>query len=196
MEINKLSESVFLENIAYMMAWYNNFNLRLRDSDGSVSLQYKIWYGAFENMNDGDFEMIVNGYCKSNTYPPSSPTSLLDYAHTRLMEMKSNEINKAWEELMVLITVNGYGYYKTIKGNGYVNVYPLKQALEAHENPLLKKVYDVMSSKIQAMTDFSRMEVLKEFSKIYGELLSQGISNKISQGELGLDNKKLLKEKE
>ena len=136
--MNKLSESVFLENIAYMMAWYNNFNLRLKDSDGSVSLQYKIWYGAFENFSDGDFEMIVSGYCKTNTYPPSSPTSLLDYAHTRLMEMKSIEINQAWEELMVLIAVNGYSGYATIKDGKMIDVYPLKQALEAHEKTVFR----------------------------------------------------------
>jgi len=194
-KINKLSDIVFLEQIAYMMAWYSNFNLKLQDSDGKLSMQYKVWYQAFEHFDDDNFKSVVAMYCRDNVYPPSSPTSLLDFAKVKMVEFKSQEINKAWEELMNLIGIHGYKPYATVINGKLENVYPLNYALDKHENKLLKKLYNMMSVKIQAMTDFSRMEVLKDFSKIYADLLTQEANTLINQGELGLDDKKLLKEK-
>ena len=196
--MGKLSDNVFLEQVAYMMAWYSNFNLKLQDSDGKTSMQYKVWYHAFENFEDDDFKKVVAIYCRNNVYPPSSPTSILDFGKTKLLELRVEEINKAWEELLRLIGLHGYKsvqVWNALK-MGVDTTFPLGEALEKHENKLLKKVYDIMSSKLQAMTDFSRMEVLKEFGEVYGKLLSQDVSNQIGQGQLGLDNKKLLKEKE
>jgi hypothetical protein len=192
----KLTVDGFMDILAWVSGFYTNFNFKLKGEDGKPSMQFHVWYEVLREFDEDTLMAIVKQYCKENIYPPSSPTSLLEYAKTRLMKIKVVEIDKAWEDLMKLIALHGYNPYQTwnpIK-NDVEMVYPLQKALENHENKILKKVYDTMSSKIRAMTDFSKIEILKEFTKTYSDFLSQQINTNVNQGILEIKNIKLLGE--
>ena len=48
------------------------------------TLRTQKWYEAFKNFDDDDFESMVEDYMrKENTYPPSSPSSILEYANKK-----------------------------------------------------------------------------------------------------------------
>lgn len=83
-----------------------------------------------------------------------------------------------------MIAINGNSEYLTLDYKTGKNVWvnPLKQALENHDNKLLNKIYLRMSSMIESMTDYSKMDVLKEFKKQYAELISQDVVTKLEQG--------------
>ena len=112
-----LNNEVFIDKIADLMAWYVNFQFRIYDIDSktqakSPSLQYQVWYKAFKDFSDEDFSVIVDGYMKENVYPPSSPTSLLEYAKKILVQQNKGNIDKVWVDLKTMITLNGFKIHK------------------------------------------------------------------------------------
>lgn len=183
-----LSSDKFLEMIGMLSAYYTTFKFELLDSKGNMSLMSDVWYEAFSQFSDEDFEMMIKQYCKENVYAPTNPTQILEFTKTKLISARSEEINKAWEQILNLMAIHGNRAYQTLdyQGRKLITIDPLKQALEKHENKLLYKIYFQMSSMLISMTDFSKMEVLKEFRKQYAELITQDVTKQLSVG--GLNN--------
>ena len=184
-----LSKETFLEGIGYIVAWYVNFKLQLKDKSGEESFQYSIWYGAFKNFSNEDFVNVVRGYCNEEMYPPSSPTSLLNYANVKMLDFRKQEIENAWQTLLQEIQKNGFGIFYNSK-NEVVN--SLESALNRLENPLIKEVYEQNKSSFREINVENREWKRKEFFEIYETLLKRVVSEKVSQGQISTD-KKLLK---
>ena len=191
-----LSSEKFLEMIGIVSAYYTTFKFELLDSNGNMSLMSDVWYEAFSKFSDEDFEFMIKQYCQGNVYAPSNPTQILEFTKTKLIGVRSEEINKSWQDLLNMIAINGNSEYLTLDYKTGKNVWvnPLKQALENHDNKLLNKIYLRMSSMLLSMTDYNRMDVLKEFQKQYAELISQDVVQKLEQGtanqNLMIENKK------
>jgi len=191
-----LSSEKFLEMIGIVSAYYTTFKFELLDSNGNMSLMSDVWYEAFSKFSDEDFEFMIKQYCQGNVYAPSNPTQILEFTKTKLISVRSEEINKSWQDLLNMIAINGNSEYLTLDYKTGKNVWvnPLKQALENHDNKLLNKIYLRMSSMLLSMTDYNRMDVLKEFQKQYAELISQDVVQKLEQGtanqNLMIENKK------
>lgn len=179
-----LSSDKFLEMIGILSAYYTTFKFELLDKNGNMSLMSDVWYEAFNQFSDEDFEAMIKAYCKENVYAPTNPTQIIEFTKSKLISQRSEEINKAWEQLLNMIAINGNSEYLTLDYKTGKNVWvnPLKQALENHDNKLLNKIYLRMSSMIESMTDYSKMDVLKEFKKQYAELISQDVVTKLEQG--------------
>jgi hypothetical protein len=197
-----LSLGKFTDKIADLMAWYINFNfgdLYFEEDDGEriPTLRTQMWYEAFKDFDDNDFEAIVDKYMKENVYPPSSPANLLEFANKKLVEMNKSNANNAWGELERLITIHGFSSHYTLNKDGEkVYVSGLKNALEKHQDQKLYKVYQIMSEKLRGITDFNKQFVMKEFLEEYNTLLLQEIKDTTSQGKIDLNQnqgKKLLK---
>lgn len=182
--------------IGIVSAYYTTFKFELLDSNGNMSLMSDVWYEAFSKFSDEDFEFMIKQYCQGNVYAPSNPTQILEFTKTKLIGVRSEEINKSWQDLLNMIAINGNSEYLTLDYKTGKNVWvnPLKQALENHDNKLLNKIYLRMSSMLLSMTDYNRMDVLKEFQKQYAELISQDVVQKLEQGtanqNLMIENKK------
>lgn len=191
-----LSIEKFMENIAYLNAWYIHFNFGdtyfEEDGEKIPTLRTQLWYEAFADFADDDFDLIVSDYMKENIYPPSSPANLLDFANNKLLGMNKGKGNEAWKELKSLISLHGFKGYRNL--DSMSTVYPLKKALENHEDKKILKVYLMMSERLNGMNDFNRERVLNEFLNEYNALLLQEIKNNVIQGKL-TNGKKLLKEK-
>lgn len=191
-----LSSDKFLEMIGMISAYYTTFKFELLDSKGNMSLMSDVWYEAFSRFSDDDFEMMIKQYCQGNVYAPTNPTQILEFTKTKLIDLRSEEINEAWQVLLNLIAIHGTKSYLTQDIERYktITVNPLLRALDKHENKLLKEIYNRMSSMLESMTDFSRMEVLKEFRKQYAELITQDVVKQLSSGSTNnnsmLENKK------
>ena len=203
-----LSEQGYIEGLGYMLAWYNNFNLRLYDSEKdkygnsikgteNPSMQYKVWYGAFKEFSDEDFGSVVKSYCSSEIYPPSSPASILTYAKTKMIESRESEIEGAWQEFLGL--VNRYGFQSHYDYESYAILNELESKLSTHSNQLINQVYKQNKSSFQEINDDNRDWKRKEFFEYYRRLLTNEVNINVLKGKIGLsssNDKKQLKEKE
>lgn len=179
-----LSSDKFLEMIGILSAYYTTFKFELLDKNGNMSLMSDVWYEAFNQFSDEDFEAMIKAYCKENVYAPTNPTQIIEFTKTKLISQRSEEINKAWEQLLNLMTIHGNRAYQTLdyQGRRLITIDPLKEALEKHDNKLIYKIYFQMSAMLISMTDYTKMDVFKEFRKQYAELISQDVVTKLEQG--------------
>lgn len=198
-----LNNEVFIDKIADLMAWYVNFQFRIYDIDSktqakSPSLQYQVWYKAFKDFSDEDFSVIVDGYMKENVYPPSSPTSLLEYAKKILVQQNKGNIDKVWVDLKTMITLNGFKIHKQWSpiGNDYVYFNSLKSAIKNYGDTKLEKVFERMYSKLQNLNSNNEDFVRKEFFEEYERLIIEEVRSNVNQGKLSGGEKEKLKLKE
>jgi hypothetical protein len=200
-----LKNEVFIDKIADLMAWYVNFQFRLYDIDSktqakSPSLQYQVWYKAFKDFSDEDFSVIVDGYMKENVYPPSSPTSLLEYAKTILVQQNKGNIDKVWVDLKTMIAQYGFKSFKgwSVSKNDFVYTYPLRNSIKNYGDTKLEKVFERMYSKLQNLNSNNEDFVRKEFFEEYERLIIEEVRSNVNQGKLSggeKENQLKLKEK-
>jgi hypothetical protein len=195
-----LKNEVFIDKLADFMAWYVNFQFRIYDVDEKTkakepSLQYQVWYKAFQNFNDSDFIAICDGYMRENVYPPSSPTSLLEYAKKVLVNKNKENIDKVWRDLKDLIAYNGFSSYKQFSpiDNKYLYISPLKEAIKNYGDNKLEKVYEIIYSRLQNMNSSNEDFVRKEFFTEYERLITEEIGSSVNQGKLSGGEKEKLK---
>lgn len=193
-----LREDVFITKMLELMAWYTNFNLKfyeIQNDKKELSLQYEVWYKAFKNFSDSDFSQIVDGYKHSNVYPPSSPTSLLDYVKEKMISKYKKEIDEAWQFLKSVIDRVGFDTVNrwSEEEQDYIAVNVFQKTLEKDRDQKIKKVVDGMYSKIRTMTKDNEPFVRKEFFEEYEKLLIEEIENNLSKGKtnikIGVDDK-------
>ena len=186
-----LKEDVFITKMLELMAWYTNFNLKFYEINGNkkeLSLQYEVWYKAFKKYSNEDFSLIVDGYKISNVYPPSSPTSLLDYAKSKMISAYKKEIEEAWQFLKRVIDRAGFDT-KTVwseEAQDYVSVNVFQKTLEKDRDQKIKKVVDGMYSKIKGMNKDNETFVRKEFFEEYEKMLIEEIEENIKEGKTSL----------
>jgi virulence-associated protein VapD len=193
-----LNKEVFLDKLAGIMAWYVNFQFKVYDIDEQTrektpSLQFQMWYRAFQNFNDDDFSDIVDGYLRENVYPPSSPTSLLEYAKKVLAEKNKANIDKVWRDLKDMILTHGFKSYQTLSPTSHdkITVNPLENALKKYGDDKLIEVFESMYSRFLNLNSSNEDFVRKDFFEAYEKLIANEIKNSVNQGKLTLGDNKL-----
>jgi virulence-associated protein VapD len=152
-----------------------------------------MWYRAFQNFNDDDFSDIVDGYLRENVYPPSSPTSLLEYAKKVLAEKNKANIDKVWRDLKDMISIHGFKSYQTLSptSGDKITVNPLKNALKKYGDDKLIEVFESMYSRFLNLNSSNEDFVRKDFFEAYEKLIANEIKNSVNQGKLTLGDNKL-----
>lgn len=79
--------------IKYIKAYYPKWDFDINDA-----FMLNVWYESFEEISFDGMQVILKQYCKTNTFPPQSPTDLLNLIPHLLPE------EEAWE--LVLDCVN------------------------------------------------------------------------------------------
>lgn len=70
-----LSSDKFLEMIGILSAYYTTFKFELLDKNGNMSLMSDVWYEAFNQFSDEDFEAMIKAYCKEKCLCTNKPNT-------------------------------------------------------------------------------------------------------------------------
>ena len=168
MEMNsnkKLSKKVFASMMETLNAFYVNFKVDLDNQ-----LVVKLWYQTFENLDDETFKQLVESYCKSNIYPPQSPTHLIQHMKDIVL-LREPSGEEAWELSYGLLKRNRYDIETTteqLKGDG-------KEACANSLKELRSRFKNLMTDDIPY--------VRKDFIEIYKRVVTQEVNQKVMLGD-------------
>lgn len=185
---------MFVMKMGELLAWYINFQFKFFDVDENgnkkKTLQYMLWYEAFENFNDNDFDLLVSGYMRDNVFHPSSPTSILEYARKTIVANHKIDTDKAWLYVKGLIAK-----YGTIGETIYISgelrtINRLENELKKNDDKKLFMVYEIMKSKLRTLNTDNEPYVRKEFFEEYERLLKDEVRSSVNEGSLKIDTNK------
>lgn len=186
-----LNKEKFLEALKYLDAYFINFKFDFNDD-----MKCEIWYSAFKNFEFKDLQILFKHYARNNVYPPSSPSSLLEYAKKVLVNNSKGKANKAWEFITNAIVRHGFRVTKSYnpQTNKYEYFDRLQQSIDNHPDVALRKAYDAMWTRFRNLNDYNRDKIREEFIEHYERFLTEEISNNVNNGNLKLEtpNNKLL----
>jgi len=75
--------------LKYIKSYYPKWEFNISDS-----FMLGVWYEAFEEIEFNGMQEILKKYCKSNTFPPQSPTDLLN------LIPRAYTPNEAWSKVL------------------------------------------------------------------------------------------------
>lgn len=186
-----LSEDMFVMKMGELLAWYINFQFKFFDVDENgnkkKTLQYMLWYEAFENFNDNDFDLLVSGYMRDNVYYPSSPTSILEYARKTIVANHKIDTDKAWLYVKGLIAKYGTIGETVFMSGELRTINRLENELKKHDDKKLFMVYEIMKSKLRTLNTDNEPYVRKEFFEEYERLLKDEVKSSVNDGSLKID---------
>ena len=147
---------------------------------------------AFQEFDDDDFESMVEDYMRENTYPPSSPSSILEYANKKIVNKHKLDVENAWQKLKNEISSHGFIPYKawSIEANDYIETNMLKLKIENSGDDILFKVFQEMYSELKTMNSNNEQWVRKAFFERYNELLVQKAKDSTKVGKIALQSDK------
>lgn len=165
-----LTKEKFIKAMGYLNAYYIHFKL---DIENEYVLA--VWYEPFQTMDDTTFSNLVKSYSKSEVYPPSSPTSLLDFFR-ETMKLSDLSGEQAWE----------LGYSK-VKEHGFVVEDACKDLTNSGKTIVSKALFEMKTRFRYLMTDDLPF-VRKDFISIYNRLL-EGKASQL----LNIDHQEMIK---
>ena len=147
-----LSKETFVKSLGYLNAFYMNFKLDITDE-----YSVEVWYEPFVTMEDRVFKNLVKSYCKSEVYPPSSPTSLLTFFRET---MKLSELSgeRAWQIA-----------YDEVKACGF----DVQRAIDNLDNPKIKTTLSELKHRFRNLLTAQVVFVEKDFIKIYNGIVNE-----------------------
>ena len=168
MSNTKLSKKVFASMMETLNAFYVNFKVDLDNQ-----LVVKLWYQTFENIGDEIFKQLVESYCKSNIYPPQSPTHLIQHMKDLVL---SNEMSgeEAWEFA-----------YERVKRNQYDVLFTIEMLRGYGKENIANTLVEMKSRFRNLMTD-DLPYVRKDFIEIYKRIVTQNINQKVMIGDTSI----------
>lgn len=160
-----LDKTIYLKGLKYLNAYYNTFKFDVKDD-----MKLGVWYSAFEDFDNEDFTNLVKAYCKNNPYAPQSPTSLLDYGKTLLLDsfMTSDE---AWETTISLLRALTYDFSRFYK---------------QVDNPLISSTVKAIESQFYGVLTENLPYVRNDFKKAYEDNARVVATQKANKGDLRL----------
>lgn len=177
----KLSIDGFMDILAWVSAFYTNFNFKLKNENGEPSTQFHVWYEVLSEYEEDVLMGAVKSYCKESVYPPSSPAQILEYIRQKLL-IHSLSGDSAWEI--------GYG---EIKRQGFIVENALANLKEQGHQVIAKTLGEMRSEFRNVMTD--QVPFIKNrFLEAYKRNLEIDVKIQVMQGKLETKNIKLLGE--
>lgn len=166
MSNTKLSKKVFASMMEVLNAFYVNFKVDLDNQ-----LVVKLWYQTFENLGDETFKHLVESYCKSNIYPPQSPTHLIQHMKDLVL---SNEMSgeEAWEFA-----------YERVKRNQYDVLFTIEM-LRGYGKENIANALNEMRSRFNNLMTDDLPYVRKDFIETYKRVVTQNINQKVMIGDI------------
>ena len=165
-----LSKEKFIKAMGYLNAYYIHFKL---DIENEYVLA--VWYEPFQTMDDTTFSNLVKSYSKSEVYPPSSPTSLLDFFR-ETMKLSDLSAEQAWE----------LGYNR-VKECGFDVEQACKDLTMIGKDTVAKTLGEMKSRFRYLLTDDLPF-VRKDFIAIYNRIL-EGKASQL----LNIDHQEMIK---
>ena len=164
----KLTQEKLISIIAYLSAYYTAFKFDIEDN-GKPSFQFKVWYDVFKGFDEEMVVSAIQGYCKSNVYPPQSPTNILEYMKQVLIK---NELQpfEAWELLLATIRDEAYNFSK------------VKNRLKMHKT--LLKVFNDFQERFVGLRLDDIPYLRKDFIQAYTQAITVYIDIRVNRDNL------------
>jgi hypothetical protein len=158
--MGKQLKELLINSLKYIDHYYNNFNFDFTNLN-----KLEVWHQALSCIPSDTLQKVVQSYCVSNVYPPSSPTSLIDHYKEMIVNHKEKgEI--AFEKLIERIKDNSYDLDKT---------------LNKYEKKIVPSIVGVMRSEFkQWLRGENSINYLKrDFVKHYNSMVVQMDNNQL-----------------
>lgn len=178
----KLTVEGFMDILTWVSGFYTNFNFKLKDSDGSPSVQFNVWYEVLSEFDEDVLMGAVKIYCKENVYPPSSPAQLLSFVKEKIL--KTFSVEMAFED--VVNRIRKYGY----------DIDRVADSYQKDGNIAVSKTVLELRSNFRAwFNDGSNLPYLKkDFVALLQRNFELEVTKSVSQGRLEASSVKLLGE--
>jgi len=177
-----LTEEQFLEAIKYLKAYYTNFDFNVNDT-----MKLTIWHSKFKKYSLQEIQALFKAYTEEVRYAPKSPTDILDFFETKLVNTRESEVHMLFQK--VLDDLRYGNYYRWSAGGGS---YSFKKYLEDIKDQVpLARTVNALKDDIQRVliVDNSGMTfVKKDFARIYQSELKNYVKETIRNGGLLLNN--------
>lgn len=174
-----LSKEAFVAGITIIKKAFIGWQFDLNDN-----VQVNLWYSAFQNLTDKQFNELVYEYLSNNKQPPMCIKSLTDIYVERSVKMAKIPPEKALNTVREIVSECGGWDY-----DGREEIY---MKLASYPMPLRETVHEFEGTlRTMAANDSYTAE---RFRKAYEEKLMKSVANEVNK-YLGLsvpDNSKLL----
>ena len=158
----------FIDILMWVNAFYVNFKVDLDNQ-----LVVKLWYQTFENLDDETFKQLVESYCKSNIYPPQSPTHLIQHMKDIVL-LREPSGEEAWELSYGLLKRNRYDIETTTE-----------QLKDDGKETCANSLKELRSRFKHLMTD-DIPYVRKDFIEISKRVVTQEVNQKVMIGDTSI----------
>lgn len=168
-----MEENTFDKGMLTLMVYYQNFEFDTapKEKDLVGKFKKKVWYEALSKITDDTFMKLVESYCKSNIYPPQSPTHLIQHMKDLVLlnEMSGEE---AWEYA-----------YKIVKKNIFEVSWAMSELKKEGKDNIANTLKEMESRFRNLLTD-DLPYVRKDFIEIYKRIVTQNVNQNVLLGDL------------
>ena len=160
-----------MKGINYLNDYYANFKFDIKN-DAKI----EIWYDVFKGFDNDMFKGVIKAYCRSEVYPPQSPTHILQFAQgVRIQGMPTAE--SEWELVRAALVKHGMAYNK----HNFYN--ELK--------PLTAETCREIEHYLATMSSDNRDFVRNDFIRIYNTIITRDVKRQLTgDDQLKLEEKK------
>lgn len=159
-----LSAEKFIAGMTLLQKNYIGWQFDTKDE-----MQVKLWYSAFKNLTDEQFNQLVKAYIASNEHPPKCIKNLTDIYVERQIKLANIPPEKALPKVRAIVAdCGGWEYGKT-------DIY-----LKLKRYPTLEKTVREFEATLRTMPANDQYTA-DRFRKAYEENLKTSAENKVNQ---------------
>ena len=173
----QLTEIGFKTGIEMLSAYYMTFKFWQEDFSGQSEIRKKMWYTTFKNMNDNTFIKLIERYCNENIYAPQSPSHILEFAKTKLIEKQP----QAEMEFELVRSLNKQYSLRRNENTVMIKI----------DNPITRKVTKSLLEDFYNIGEDNVDSIRKTFVKRFNDLLKEDTQLK-TNALLGVTESKLI----
>lgn len=168
-----LNIETFIKGMEYLNAYYVHLKI---DLDSKLVKQ--VWLDTFKQFTDAEFTTLIKNYCINNTYPPTSPTSLIQEYEKKLLT-NTIEPETAFNNVM---EVRARSEVSVLTISGHVkNIKKIKETLvdEFNDQTSAKVVEMLKHEFMYPINDDERTWIKKSFIDLYNRESGKEIKQKL-----------------
>ena len=158
-----MNSKVFDQAMLYMTVYFTNFEFDTFPQSQLAKMKYQVWHDALTHIPEADFQPLIEHYCKTNVYPPSSPTAIIE-AYKEVKRSTGMSAEQAWEIVSNHLYLGIRGYSAFVDGKP---VYRNRFYDAIKQYPVITSVCKEMESSLADITTDSKSYVRNEFKTIY-----------------------------
>lgn len=167
-----LDKNIFLEGLKYLKAYYTNWKVDLNPD------VLKVWYKKFYNLNEAQYQVMIENYADNNKFPPNNPTDLIEELKNVYFKVEPSP-DEAWEYVRQVINEESLMYH------------PDRFYARFEDKPLIKKTVEQFESRLIGLRTVDVENVSREFKNAYKTHLDSNVEGKTTNLLTGNNTKQI-----